>query len=53
MEHQDGYCDRCGCEVATPQLTLDGLAVCMTCLIPATAEARRVARKPEARDDGK
>lgn len=49
MRYEDGYCDRCGAEVDTPQLTVDGLAVCTSCTVPQPATAKR----PEARDDGR
>jgi len=53
MVHEDGYCDRCGCQVAEAQLTADGGAVCMTCAMePPLARPRKPA-KPEARDDGR
>jgi hypothetical protein len=45
VKHEDGYCDRCGCEldvVDGGQLTLDGLVVC--------AECARTAASPRLRD---
>jgi hypothetical protein len=53
MEHQDGYCDRCGCEVDDVQLTFDGLAICDSCSRNEVYAPIRVAKKPEARDDGR
>lgn len=31
QEHEDGYCDRCGCETDAPQLTVDGRELCPQC----------------------
>lgn len=53
MRHQDGYCDRCGCEVDVVQLTVDGLAVCEACVAGHATPALATARRPEARDDGR
>ena len=37
MKHEDGYCDRCGAELETAQLTVDGLELCETCSSSSTA----------------
>jgi len=54
MEHKDGYCDGCGCEVTWPgaQLTSDGRELCWECVAGA-GDKTTVARRPEARDDGR
>lgn len=52
MDHEDGYCDGCGCElVLVAQLTVDGRELCSTCV---DREPRpQVAKRPEVRDDGR
>jgi len=53
MKHEDGYCDACGAEVpdAPLQITVDGSQVCEACVL--NPPAPRVAKRPEARDDGR
>jgi RNA polymerase-binding transcription factor DksA len=54
MEHEDGYCDRCGAE--TPDeawLRLDGQAWCRSCAESVEASTAIRAKRPEARDDGR
>jgi hypothetical protein len=51
--HEDGYCDRCGCEVDEPQLTVEGLAICAECAASTQRPLAHAARFPEARDDGR
>lgn len=53
MEHEDGYCDACGCEVDTAQLTVEGDAVCERCVRSPQLVPETTARRPEARDDGR
>lgn len=53
MQHEDGYCDDCGAEVDTPQLTLDGRAICDSCLRMENVGKPIGAKRPEARDDGR
>lgn len=53
MEHEDGYCDRCGCEVENAQLTVTGEAICDDCMMAGGTIAERQATKPMARDDGR
>lgn len=53
MDHEDGYCDRCGAALGpTVQLTFDGLEVCDQCAANEPYQPHR-ASKPEARDDGR
>ena len=53
VEHEDGFCDECGADMRdfVAQLTVDGRAVCITCATAGTPI--RVAKRPEARDDGR
>ena len=54
MQHEDGYCDACGCEVDTAQLTFDGRALCDECTkVDNRLSTSAGARRPEARDDGR
>lgn len=55
MEHQDGYCDRCGAMLlgVVAWLTFMGEEICHDCATSSLESAVRVARKPEARDDGR
>lgn len=53
MNHEDGYCDRCGAELdaaAPVTLTVDGEEHCPSCAAGGPAVR---ATKPEARDDGR
>lgn len=52
MEHEDGYCDRCGAEtVLEVWLTLDGRALCRACGVAEIGKPWTVLR-PEARENG-
>jgi hypothetical protein len=54
MQHEDGYCDTCGAELTdVAWLTFDGRENCGPCATSELNGAVRVARKPEARDDGR
>jgi RNA polymerase-binding transcription factor DksA len=53
VDHEDGYCDVCGAEVDTPQLTVDGLAVCEDCVAAQSRVTAKGPLRPEARDDGR
>jgi uncharacterized paraquat-inducible protein A len=53
MEHEDGYCDSCGCQlVDVMQLTIDGDAVCNDCATR-FAEYNRKSRRVERDNDGR
>lgn len=53
MKHEDGYCDKCGAEVDVLWLNMFGEALCETCALTAAERVGYIARKPEARDDGR
>lgn len=53
MQHEDGHCDGCGCEIDVVQLTVDGRELCEACVAGEPAPRVRVASKPEARDDAR
>ena len=53
MRHEDGYCDSCGCEAFCAQLTVDGRAICEACLSKEHEPVVTLAKRPEARDDGR
>ena len=40
MEHEDGYCDRCGAELTdVVHLTIDGQELCPTCAEPGSSSS--------------
>lgn len=54
MEHEDGYCDGCGCELpGVAQLTVSGHELCLACSTSTMLHTVQVAKRPEARDDGR
>lgn len=53
MQHERDYCDECGCKPDSLQLTIGGRWLCIGCVLDAAVPAVRVARRREARDDGK
>lgn len=52
QEHEDGYCDRCGAEAPTAWISFGGDELCEDCALTPVA-AIAIARRPEARDDGR